>query len=113
MQNIILQIIQRDTKNYSINLTKKGIPQDISGWTLTFVVKKNFNDADINAVIFKSIIIPNDTESQNGRYNFTLSSTDTDLPNDEYWYDLKFIDGDMRETFARGKLLIIPSILGE
>ena len=35
---------------------------------------------------------------------------DTNIAIGEYYYDFKFVDGAYRETFLRGKMVIIPSI---
>lgn len=111
MRDLNLQIVAEDTKIYTVRLTRHNLPVNISGWSLFFTVKKDFNDLDIDAVISKSVIFPNNTDSINGIGFLSLTSTDTTLAVGEYFYDFKLIDIDYRETFLRGKLIIIPTIL--
>ncbi len=110
MKDIHLEIVQKDTKTYTIRLTKNGVAQDISGWSLYFTVKSDFNDADSAALISKNVIFPHNTESENGVGYLELTSSETNIAIGQYWYDMKFIDVGYRETFTRGHLCIVPSI---
>jgi len=110
MKDINLEIVRKDTKNYRVILKRDGIAVDISGWTVYFTVKNDFNDADSVALISKNYLMPNNSDSQAGIGYLPLSSSDTNIAIGEYVYDMKFINTNYVETFARGKLLIIPSI---
>ena len=110
MKEINLQVVSKDTKTYTIRLKRNGVAVDISGWSLAFTAKLDFNDSDSNALINKNILFPSNTDSEAGIGYLTLSSSDTDLPVGELYYDAKFIDIDLRVTFMRGKLIILPSI---
>lgn len=110
MKEINLQIVSKDTKVYTIRLKRSDVAVNISGWTLTFVAKVDFNDLDSAAVINKTILFPTNAESASGIGYLTLSSAETNLSVGEFYYDCKFLDTDLRVTFMRGKLVIIPSI---
>lgn len=110
MKDINLEIVRKDTKNYRVILKRDGVAVDISGWTVYFTVKTDFNDADTDALISKNYLMPNNSDSQAGIGYLPLSSSDTNIAVGEYVYDMKFIDTNYVETFSRGKLFIIPSI---
>jgi hypothetical protein len=110
MKEINLQVVSKDTKTYTIRLKRNGVAVDISGWTLTFTAKVDFNNLDAAAVINKTIIFPTNAESASGIGYLELSSAETTLATGEYFYDGKLIDLDTRCTFLRGKLIIVPSI---
>ena len=110
MKEINLEVVAKDSKTYTLRLKKNGVSVDISGWSLFFTAKVDFNDLDSVAVISKNILFPANSESEAGIGYFTLTSSDTDLDVGEFFYDAKFIDTDLRVTFLRGKLIIVPSI---
>jgi hypothetical protein len=110
MKNLNLQIVKKDTKTFTIRLTRSGVAVDISGWYLYFTVKSDFNDDDSSALISKNTLFPTNAESQAGIGYLELSSSETNIAMGEYYYDMKFIDTNYRETFLRGKLTILPSI---
>jgi hypothetical protein len=110
MKTLNLQIVKKDTKTFTIRLSRSGVAVDISGWYLYFTAKTDFNDLDASAVISKNTLFPANAESQAGIGYLELSSTETNITIGEYVYDMKFIDTNYRETFLSGKLNIIPSI---
>lgn len=110
MKEILLEVVAKDTKTYTLRLKRNDVAVDISGWQLYFTVKSDFNDLDSAAKISKSITFPSNSNSIAGIGFLTLSSTDTDLDVGEYFYDAKFISTDLRTTFMRGKFMILPSI---
>jgi hypothetical protein len=105
-----LEIVKKDSKVYEIRLVRNDLPVNISGWTVSFYVKLDWNDSDSSALIFKDVTFPSNAESVNGIGYLSLTSIETDIPIGEYYYDAKFLDGSYRETFISGKLNIIPSI---
>jgi hypothetical protein len=107
-----LEIVKRDTKTYVFTLTRKstGAAIDISGWYCYFTVKEDFNDLDASALISKDVLFPSNAESEAGIGYLTLSSTETNIAIGDYYYDMKFVDTDYRETFMSGKLNIIYSV---
>jgi hypothetical protein len=110
MKDMHLQLVQKDTKTYTIRLTKNGVAENISGWKLYFTVKTDFNDADSAALISKDVTFPNNAESIAGIGYLSLTSSETNIAIGEYWYDMKFIATNYRETFLRGQINLVPSI---
>jgi|WetSurMetagenome_2_1015567.scaffolds.fasta_scaffold1204740_2 hypothetical protein len=106
-----LQLVKKDTQTYILNVTREdGTVADISGWIVEFTIKNDFNDLDINAKLIKSFTMPNNVESQAGIGYLELTSAETDIDLGEYYYDMKFIATGYRETFLRGKLVVVPTI---
>jgi len=110
MREINLEIVKRDTKTYTLRLTRNGSAVDISGWYVYITIKSDFNDADSSAVLSKNVLMPNNAESEAGIGYVTLSSSETNLVIGTYFYDIKVVDTGYRETFVSGKLSILPSI---
>jgi hypothetical protein len=105
-----LEIVKKDSKTYEFRLVRNGLPVNISGWTISFYVKTDWNDLDSAALIAKSYVFPSNSESTSGIGYLALTSTETNIAIGEYYYDMKFVDGTYRETFVRGKLNVLPSI---
>jgi hypothetical protein len=111
MKNKNLELVKKDSKTYQFRIALNRVPVDISGWQLYFTVKADVNDADSAAIISKDVTFPSNAESANGVGYLSLTSSDTNVPVSEYVYDLKFLDIiNMRETFARGKFTILPTV---
>ena len=110
MKEVNLEIVRRDTKNYTIRLTQNGVAVNISGWSIYFSVKSDFNDLDASAVLSKNVLIPTNSESAAGIAYLPLTSSETALSVGEYFYDIKLISTGNRVTFMSGKLSILPSI---
>ena len=110
MRNLDLQLVKKDTKTYTVNIAKAGVGEDISGWSLYFTVKRSLEDTDENAIISKNVTFPSNAESQDGVGYLPLTSEDSDVDLGNFYYDMKFIDTNYRETFLRGKYNIVPSI---
>jgi hypothetical protein len=110
MKELNLEIVAKDYKTYTLRLKRNGVAIDISGWSLYFTAKQDFNDLDAAAKISKNVLFSANAESEAGIGYLTLSSSDTDLPVGELYYDAKFLYTGVRKTFLRGKLIIVPSI---
>jgi len=110
MKELNLQLVKKDTKTYEFRLVRNDIPVNISGWYVYFTVKRDWNDLDSSAIISKTVQFPNNSESISGIGYLSLSTSDTNVDIGDYYYDMKFVDTGMRETFLRGKMVIIPSI---
>lgn len=110
MREINLEIVKKDTKVYVLNIKRNGVGVDVSGWTLMFTVKTDFNDLDAAALITVNVVFPNNSDSQNGICYLPLTSANTNIAVGEYFYDIKLIDTNFRETFMLGKLSIVPTI---
>jgi len=110
MKEIVLEAVYKDTKTYTIRLTENRVVVPINNWELLFTVKNNFTDADEDAVILKTVLIPNNADATNGIAYLSLTSDDLDKNYGEYFFDAKLVNpGLTRLTFARGKFIILPS----
>jgi len=110
MKELNLQLVRKDSKTYEFRLVRNEVPVNISGWSLYFTVKSDFNDVDEEALILKNVLFPTNSESLLGIGYLSLTSAETSIDVGEYYYDMKFIDTNYRETFMRGKLVVVPSI---
>ena len=85
-----LEIFRNTSKVYELRFKRQGMNNDITGWTIYFTVKENMIDTDVNAKIKKDI-----TTHPDGKHGIALieiSSSETDLPEKAYYYDIKFKD---------------------
>ena len=110
MSNLDLILIKKDSKTYTFTITDSdGVAVDISGWSVYFTVKESLEDTDVNAIISKNVVFPSDATSVAGIGYLPLTSVETDVVLGNFYYDMKLVDGDSRETFLRGKYNIIPT----
>jgi hypothetical protein len=77
MKNTNLSLVKKDSKTWKIVIKKNNLPEDISGWSLYFTCKTDFNDADSAAIITKNVTFPHNAESEAGIGYLILTSTDT------------------------------------
>lgn len=102
-----LVIPKATTKAYEVQITKNGGSQDITGWTIVFMVKEKMTDTDGDAIINKIITVHFDP--LNGKSLIRLETTDTDIPAKSYYYAVKFTDDEALPNtgvIVRGKLTI-------
>jgi hypothetical protein len=98
-----LEVIRTDTKTYKVTITDDGAVVNITGHTLFFTVKAKITDADSAALISKTVVCPNNSDSIAGIGFITLSSTDTAILAGNYTYDLKYQkDTNLRKTVMSG-----------
>ena len=110
MKELNLQLVRKDSKTYEFRLVRNEVPENISGWFVYLTVKNDWNDLDSAAIITKTVQFPTNAESASGVGYLSLSIAETTVPIGEYYYDFKFVDGTYRETFLRGKMVVVPSI---
>ena len=84
-----LTVNQGSTKSWTLQIQTDGINQDITGWTIYFMVKTNQDDADASAVITKAIT--SHTDATNGETTIPLTITDTARTGSLY-YELSYKD---------------------
>lgn len=101
-------VIQKGmTKAYEVQITKDGTAEDITGWTLTFIVKEKLGDPDDSAVIEK--IVTTHSDPLNGKSLIRLESTDTNIATKSYYYTLKFEDVEdpvNKGVIVRGRITV-------
>jgi hypothetical protein len=102
-----LVIPKGTTKAYEVQIAKNNMPEDITGWTIIFMVKTKMSDDDGDAIINKTITTH--SEPTQGKSLIRLEIADTDIPPKSYYYAVKFIDDQTPENvgvIVRGKITI-------
>jgi hypothetical protein len=84
-----------------------GSPSNLTGYSLTGKVKKNFSDNN-----FLLDLSPNIFNATQGIIQFSLDSQETkNLPIGEFLYDIhRFSDSLNKEILVAGKIKILPSV---
>jgi hypothetical protein len=83
-----ITIISATDTVYKINFSENGVPQ--AGYTgkLYFTLKKKLSDTDGQAVLQ---IAQSFTTDSGGNIVFSISNTQSSLPDGYYWYDFSLI----------------------
>jgi len=95
------------TKAYEVQITKNNAVENITGWTIIFIVKEKLGDDDGEAIINKEITTHSD--AINGKSLIRLESADTDITPKSYYYSVKFIDVESpanKGVIVRGRITI-------
>ena len=81
---------------WTYNMTFKdvaGAAIDISGMTMRYILKRNLEDTDAQAVLDKSEVFPTDANSQNGIGTFVIEITESiNVPPDTYQREFRLTD---------------------
>jgi len=64
-----------------------GVAINITDWVIFFTVKKNENDADVDAIITKDVSVHSNPAG--GISAIILTDTDTEVSPRIYWYDIQ------------------------
>jgi len=84
-----LEVIKNNTKRWTVVISYENETAfPLYGYVLFFTVKVKLSDLDSSAVISKTIVCPDDSESLAGRVSVSLSSIDTNLTPANYSYDM-------------------------
>lgn len=96
-----LCIVRGDAKAYLLTLKKsKTEALNLTDTVLTFTIKKNKSDADVDAVIQKQLAIK---DAANGLAQLELTHEETDIELATYWYDIQLESEDNKPlTILRG-----------
>jgi len=108
-----LESVQSDTKNYKISVIDgDGAAIDITGYKLFFTVKTKSTDSDAEALISKTVICPANSDSVGGIGFIPLTTSDTNVANGNYVYDLKIQNttSTLRKTVITGKYQINKTV---
>lgn len=98
-------------KNTQILYLKSDDYTFVDGDALYFTVKTQpDNDTtDNDALLKKSWTVGTDAEyDDEGYLNLALAESDTAIDFGEYYYDIKLVNADNKETLVFGKLNIVP-----
>lgn len=95
----MISIIRGTDNSITITFKESGVVIDITDYTILFTVKKqcDINKDDTFALIEKTITTHSDPT--HGESTLELSSTDTDIDEGNYYWDLRLIkDGIITQT---------------
>jgi hypothetical protein len=95
----MISIIKGTDNSITITFKENNVAIDITGYTILFTVKKqcDINKDDDFALIEKTITTHSDPT--HGESTLILSSTDTDIDEGNYYWDLRLIkDGVITQT---------------
>ena len=86
-------------------------PQDITGWTLSWMLKRAEGDADSAAILTKTGGAVNVVTPGSGRVDVTVADTDTvSIPGDSYFHELKRIDDQQESVESYGSAVLKQSL---
>ncbi len=106
-----IRIIKRDDITFDCEFKNGCSAIDLTGSTLFFTVKTlaNADKPDTTAVISKTIT--NHYDPTNGKTRISLTSTDTDVPAGNYWYDIQLKDSAGRiSSCEKGQIEVLQDI---
>jgi hypothetical protein len=110
-ENDPVEQIRKTDQTYNITVTDEdGGVQDITGWEIFFTIKKSpDNDQeDTTALVTKKIT--NHSDPTAGKSEFTVNSSDSNLPPRRYSADLQFIFGGETRKVRYFDYRIIPAV---
>jgi hypothetical protein len=89
-----------------------GTPQDISGWTLSWLLKRKATDADADALLTKTtgsgIVL---TTPASGLCTITVADTETNsFAPGTYHHELKRMDAGFETVLIRGRAVLRGSV---
>ncbi len=106
-----LTIIKNTTRIYELLIKNKetGQSEDLTGWTIYFIVKDSFKDADTGAPISKEVT--SHSNASIGETEITLTPSDTNITAGNYYYDISYKDDEgNEEVLYYGKLTIVENV---
>lgn len=99
-----MNIYQGNSKSIPVNVTKNGVPMDITGLSLLFTVKNLSGEIVISKTITSHI------DTANGKTGVILTMADTMLPLATYTAFYTLLDNiNSRITFKKHELIISMS----
>jgi len=94
-----LQVIRQDDLRRTVYVKNKdGSPYDLTNCQIFFTVKTydHLKDTDDNSVIIKKSVAI--VDASGGEALLTLTSVETDIDENDYYYDFQIIDAQGRVT---------------
>lgn len=110
MSNTTLEIYEANDVDITVTVQDAaGDAVDITGYTFWFTVKDQESDADVDALIQKTIT--SHTTPSSGITTVSLTNSDTDQDVGEYNYDIQMKDTSSKiQTLVKGNIKIKPKI---
>lgn len=92
----------KTTVVFYVSIAVDGVAPSLVEDTVSFIMKKNINDTDEEAVIFVNST-PTATE---GKVKFTLSASATDVTARSYVYEIKWVSGEVVTILESGSVAV-------
>lgn len=104
----IIKRVRGDNYDLEIEITdNSGNPIDLTGTTVFFTVKRNYNEPDGSALI--SIDVTTHTDPVNGITSIPLTSSQTDIEG-EFVYDVKILNGSELTSIESDSIIFLPHV---
>ena len=84
-----IQAVRGDSFGRSLLIKTDGVATNISTWIVFFTVKRNKNDADVDAVIQKVIGTDEHSDPTHGITRIALTAEETEDLDGKYSYDIQ------------------------
>lgn len=116
MAETIADFFRGDTKTYGMTFTDKdGQPIPLFGRSIWMTFKLLETDDDASAILQAKVTPPDDADSALGKAWITLTSEDTAVEPNTYFYDIQLVTPDLPgppivKTLVKGKLKISQDI---
>jgi len=85
-----IQVKRANARNLNITVTRDGVAENITGWTITMACKKKQGNSNAEAEFTKTATI---LSAVGGTARISLTSSNTNLPANVYFCDVKAVDG--------------------
>jgi len=110
----VIEVPQRSKTLISLEIVdnETGEPIDITGWTVYFTAKPEFDEDDTDAQAFIKHNITDHDNATYGRTSFITTIEETDIDAGDYPFDIKLknADGTLLEGSAAGILRILKAV---
>ena len=104
-------IPQGNSRGITVVISTKDGFVDITDDDVNFMVKRNRDDADVDAAINITNSVGDHSDPVNGETIFRLGSTDTNITQDNYYYEITHIaSGGAVTTLIGGRVKIIDTL---
>lgn len=82
------ECFRKDGFARALVIKENGVVKDITGWTLSFMVKDDRDDPDVDALITKDLVI---STPASGAAALALTAADTDIDPGTFYFDIKIV----------------------
>jgi len=104
------EITRGDNEPYTLEFTRNGEPEPITGWKIYFTMKKKLSQSDADANLKVDITEHDDPE--NGKTSIYLTNGQTDdLEPGDYFFDIQVKKADgIIKTILIGKVKVVADV---
>lgn len=99
---------EKTTKIFKVELRFNSVIPDLRGDHVSIILKKKKNDLDSDAVLYKEADVI--SEGENGIAVFTLTTEDTEIPPETYFYEIKWTSVDSVYIIESDRLSVLDRV---